>query len=348
MNVSADNAIHPDASNQLENITSDADVDTEISTEGVETQLSPRQSAIEAIAAQRNKSFEAELNELNPQPAQPAAADPATGDDQLARQLGQDERATQFAADSSLIKVKVDGEELELPLAELVKSYQKDATATRRLQQATEILRNAEQQVSKSAQVGDKINPPEAAPTDEERMAQIKGAFSKLYEGDEEGAAAAMLKLFEGAKATQKPIDAAQVAAEVKQQLAVESAYGQVQTDYPEIFANDERGVVLGKAAYERMVAKESIGIPRAQALRESTEEVATIFGLGKKEGRPQSEQVQRTARDTKLERKQNLDIPGSANAVAGNKQSPAEVQNVSSVIQEMAKSRLGQSLSRS
>ena len=350
----AENAIPLDASQQLEIQNSGADDNN-----GAEQQvINPRMAAMEAIAVQRRESLIKDGVDVSVMddaddslgPVTPVVKADNLADDQLAAQLGQDERPSQ-ASDNMRVKVKVDGEEFDLPLSEVVKSYQKDQTASRRLTEATRLLQLAEQKASNVAQTGNQENNHEdisdtnnAASSDEQRS-QIKDAFSKLYEGDEEGAVDAMLKFISqsGAKATQTQIDPAAIAAEVRQQLAVESAYGQVQSDYPDIFANDERGVVLGKEAYGRMVAKESAGIPRSQALRESTEEVAQLFGI-QKSGRQQAEPT-RTARDTKLERKANLDIPESANVVAGGKQSPAEAPNVSSVIQEMARQRLGQSL---
>jgi hypothetical protein len=363
MNKPAENAIRSDASEQSENKNSGADENN-----GAEIQMSPRMLAMESIAAQRRDSLAADgVDVVGMDNAPGSAADIAAvaaaasqnnevQDDQLAAQLGQDERTTHFADDSMRVKVKVEGVEMELPLSEVVKSYQKDATASRRLQEATQLLKIAEQQAINVAQTQGQENnqaksqeAADAAPSKEERLSKIKGAFSKLYEGDEEGAAQEMLALLgpDASKAIQQQtIDPAQIATQVRQQLAVESAYGQVQSDYPEIFANDERGVVLGKAAYERMTAKETSGVPRVQALREATEEVATLFGI-KKDGRQQAA-PEHTARDTKLAQKRNLDIPNSANVVAGNKETPAEAPNVSSVIAEMAKGRLGQSMNPS
>lgn len=357
MSNSAENAIHKDASEQLENQLSGAESDNEVA----EQVINPRMAAMEAIASQRRDALAADgvdISGMGEETIENANANDSgenrmkanDDDDQLAQQLGQDDRVS-HASHNMRVKVKVDGEELDLPLSEVVKSFQKDAAATRRLQEATKLLQLAEQKANNVAQNNQQENnssgnddQPAQASSDE-RRSQIKDAFSKLYEGDEDGAVEAMLRFVEqGApRATQQAIDPVAIAAQVKQQLEVESAYGQVRSDYPEVFANDERGVVLGKAAYERMVAKESSGIPRSQALRESTEEVAQLFGI-QKSGRQQAE-PSRTARDTKLERKANLDIPESANVVAGSKQSPAEAPNVSSVIQEMARQRLGQSM---
>ena len=352
MNTRTDeNAIQPDANPQQENQTSG--VDNEESAVHIP---SARESAMESIAAQRRKSLAADgvTIDSDSDPAETEGAAPVQDDTQLAAQLGQDERPSPiFANEKGLVKVKVDGEEMELPLSEVVKSYQKDAAASKRLQEATRLLQLAEEKASKLAQNENQENnspgqPVNVLPPDKEaRRVKIKDAFTKLYEGDEDGAVEAMLQIVgeSGAvQATQTPvIDPVAIAAQVRQQLDVESAYSETRLDYPELFSDTERGVVLGKETLARMTAKESKGIPRAQAMHESAAEVAALFGI-QKAGR-QSTEKPRTARDTKLERKANLDIPDSANVVAGNKQSPAEAPNVSSVIAEMAKGRLGQSL---
>lgn len=345
MNARTENAIQTDASTQTESNTSG---DGEVA-----AVISPREAAMEAIANQRRQSLVDDGVVLERSGADTETDAPsADPDGQLAAQLGQDERPTPavFGNDKMLVKVKIEGEELELPLSEVVKSYQKDQTASRRLTEATRLLQLAEQQASKVAQNEKQANNPPhqgegAAAGQDERRGQIRDAFTKLYEGDEDGAVEAMLKIVGTPGATQATpvIDTTAIAAQVRQQLDVESAYDVTRQDYPDLFSNTERGVVLGKETYNRMVAKESSGIPRSQAMHEAAEEVAALFGI-QKSGRQTTEQP-RTARDTKLERKASLDIPGPANVVAGNTQAPAEAPNVSSVIAEMARSRLGQSL---
>lgn len=348
MKVSDDKATQQGADEQLEN----EEVNQEVSKHNEEPQeavKSARETAMEAIAAQRNQSLANDGVDLADK--EDAPVDKGVG--QLAEQLAQDDKPT-TATDSMLVKVKVDGDEIEIPLSEVVKSYQKDSAASKRLQEATRLLQYAEQQAEQLARNASQVdnnasNQPDAEQELEARRGKIKDAFSKLYEGDEDGAVEAMLQFVgdQGAKqATQEPqkIDTAAIAAQVRQQLDVESAYKETRLDYPELFSDTERGVVLGRATVERMAAKESEGMTRAEALQKSAEEVAALFGV-QKSGR-QSDETKRTARDTKLERKANLDIPRSANVVAGNKQSPAEAPDVSRVIAEMAKSRLGQSLS--
>ena len=351
MKLSDDKATRQGAEEQLEN---DDIKQAEISQEEAEPKKgeaikSAREIAMEAIAAQRNISLANDGVDI----ADNGEVETDEKDIQIANQLAQDAKPVS-APESMMVKVKVDGNEIELPLSEVVKSYQKDSAASKRLQEATRLLQYAEQQaeqLAKNASQPDNnaVNQPDHEQDKETRRAKIKDAFSKLYEGDEDGAVEAMLQIVgdQGVKQTTQtpqPIDTAAIAAQVRQQLDVESAYKETRLDYPDLFSETERGIVLGRETVERMAAKVSKGMTQAEALQKSAEEVAALFGI-KKSGR-QTEEKQSTARDTKLERKANLDIPRSANVVAGNKQSPAEAPNVSSIIAEMAKSRLGQSLS--
>ncbi len=361
MSTSTEHAIqNTDASEHAEQLNQDAP------DEGSENSnyVSPRMAAMEAIAAQRREALADDGVDVSQMTADSVAdtgegsksaqensaapaAHPESKDDQLAAQFAQDDRP----APETRVKVKVDGQEIELPLSEVVRSYQKDAAATKRLQEATRLLAIAGQQANKVAQIPQSENnqdvPGDDAAAKQARRSQIKGALAKLYEGDEEGAADELDQLFEqGAtqqRATQASIDPAQIVTQVRQQLAVESAYSEVRSDYPELFHDTERGIVLGKETHARMVAKVAEGLPYDQALQESAEEVAALFGIAKA-GRQQA-QPQRTARDTKLGRKAALDTPEAANVVAGKPNSPAEAPNVSSVIAEMARNRLGQSL---
>lgn len=337
MTTSDENAIHEDAFEQNGNESAELDNAAE--------QINPRMEAMEAIAAGRRKSLEADGVTIEPdnEPAAAPVIEAEPEDEQLAAQMGEDDR---HAVSEQMVKVKVDGEEMEIPLSEVTKSYQKDAAATRRLQEANRILEAARSHAVAVEQQQQSANLEAPVNDENDRLGKIKEALSKLYEGDDDGAAQGLLALLDkGAPATQpvQLIDSASLAAEVKQQLAFESAYEQAQSDYPELFADTERGVVLGRETYGRMQAKVQSGMSRAQALRQSTEEVAALFGVSKP-GR-QSTSTDSTARDEKLARKAKLDNPGAANVVAGSSISLNEAPNVSATIAEMARGRLGQSM---
>lgn len=83
-----------------------------------------RQDAIEAIAEQREEEIQAEIDELNP----PGEEGETTEEESISEPEPEEEA-------EQLVRVKVDGEEVEMPLSEVLKGYQKDATASKRLDQ---------------------------------------------------------------------------------------------------------------------------------------------------------------------------------------------------------------------
>src|SRR5574343_492927 len=160
MTTSDENAIQQDALEQ------ESAVDNEI-----EQQNNPRMAAMEAIAESRRKSLAEEGVNIEPGPVeQEQETEPEDEQvDQVAVQMQEDERPV--ASDQLRVKVKVDGEEIELPLSEVVKSYQKDAAATRRLQEANRILENAK---AREHEVPVQQQPEES---DKDRLGKIKEAL---------------------------------------------------------------------------------------------------------------------------------------------------------------------------
>ena len=141
MSDTAQNAIQQDALEQSEIDSGAANANND---NGADEAVSPRMSEMERIAEGRRRSMEAEGVDFGAEAdavGEPRRAEAEKQDepDQLAAQLAQDERTPTYADPALRVKVKVDGEELELPLAEVVKSYQKDAAASRRLTEATRL-----------------------------------------------------------------------------------------------------------------------------------------------------------------------------------------------------------------
>ena len=99
------------------------------------SQDSPRMRNLDAIAATRLAQLSEETNmEVAP------VEEGLTTESQVAAQL-----EAQPAAPVEKVKVKVDGTELEVSQEELVRTFQKNAAADKRLEEATRLLREAEQ-----------------------------------------------------------------------------------------------------------------------------------------------------------------------------------------------------------
>jgi hypothetical protein len=292
-----------------------------------------------------------------PAPATPAAAAepaPAQADDQLQAQLA---AGTQPEVPSK-IKIKVDGVEAEVPLDEVVRQYQKNSSADRRLAEATRLLREAqetaaqrllqEQQAAAAAAPAAAVNPESPPAADPDREATGKEFLKALFEGDEESALAKLNELTQAGRQQPPPAAAptldleqisSAVAQHVQQKLVVESALARNRQDYPELYADpDMEGLALAKI--QRM--REETGTDFFTALDSVSREFAHKFGWSAvQQGRQSAEPVETTSpRAAKLERKAGIDNVTSVNT----KITTAEPQpeNPSDIIAQMRAARAG------
>jgi len=236
--------------------------------------------------------------------------------------------------------VKVDGEERTVTDDELVRTYQKNAAADRRLEEATQLLRQAQEQ----AQQNQQVQAP-AKESEPEFRAQVKDVLSKLYEGDEETASAALADLLVknrmgGDQPTQTTpnIDIDQLTARIQQKMDIDNAFSLIQSDYPDLIADPDLEM-LTAMKIDRAVAE---GTPRAKAMLTAAAEV--YKSIGKTSGRQQEQQ--KTGQSNRMGNKQRLDLVKPASGVASQRSAPDE-EDASSVIAAMAERRLGQSMPR-
>lgn len=242
--------------------------------------------------------------------------------------------------------VKIDGEERQVTDDELVRSYQKNAAADRRLEEASNLLREANERAAQlAAQVV--TPPPVTTPEtpDKDFQAEVKSVLSKLYEGDEDKAADALASLLMKTRGGDQPtptapsIDIDQLTVQIQQKMDIDKAFESIKSDYPDLIADPDLEM-LTAMKINRAVAS---GTPRAQAMLESAAEVYKLAGkvaVGRQAETPKPGSVNR------LENKQKLDLVRPASGVASQHSVPQE-EDASSVIAEMAARRLGQSIPR-
>lgn len=336
---------------------------------------SERELAMEAIEARHNAQIARE-NGLDLADITPSL------DDQLALQSDPDAAPAPAPAAApaaptpapepsarQTVRVKVDGVESEVPIDEVVRTYQKGASADRKLAEAARLQREAAElqaqlltqhqqlQAQLAHQMQPAAAPAAAAPQSPEPPADVqeKGkAFLKaLFEGDEETALHQLAELTKGRAApaiTPAPAIpdvtqlAEQVAAHVQQKLQVDSALAQHRKDYPEIYADpDMEGFVLAKVNGVRRESGEDF----FAALNTVSSDLAQKFGWqAATSGRPAATPSQAPAAPTtpstravKLERKASIDNVTSIGAKTGSTE--AVPQNPSDVIAEMQAARL-------
>lgn len=317
--------------------------------------LTRREQAMLEIEADNLRRLEEETGVKLTDNVPPVDDKAKLAEKQLEAQLNDEPQVLDPAQPGAVVKVKIDGEEQEVPLADVVRQFQKGSAADKRLNEATRILREAQEQAEQlraaaapapavAAQPVPTQEAPAAVPA--ELTQKAKDAFSKLYEGDEDAAAAALVALIQGQAgaqaATQAPapvVDVDQLVGQVQQRLSESTAFNQamdtIRRDYPEVINNTDFETLAAIKANQKIAA----GASRAQAVLESAQEVYTNLGL-KAAGRQQEE-----TRDEKLKRKQELDIPNPVNASVPSQSQQEEETSVSSLIQQMALGRLGQTM---
>jgi hypothetical protein len=236
------------------------------------------------------------------------------------------EAAAQVA--KQMRKVKVDGQEFEVSEDDLVASYQKQAAATKRLQEAERILTDAKAQAAQ-------ITAPKPASADE-RKQKIKDYNAALYAGDLETANT----LFEEINPGRDPVTATpdveqifkQVLPAVKQQLSNESALDAFKKDFKDV-VDDPDLLALTDMKLRQFEAE---GKPYAEALTLAGNAVRSKFKTPAPSLAP-TEQPTTTIAE-KMQRKGGIVNFPTANSKAN---SQVDVpQSDSEYIQEMRKAR--------
>lgn len=293
---------------------------------------SPRDIMLEELETRHQQQM-AEQNGYQLEADPDADADPAAAAPQPAPAPQEDQLAAQMAAETpnnapSTVRVKVDGVETEVPFDEVVRQYQKNSSADRRLAEATRLLREAQetatQRLLEAQQAPQAAQPaqPAAAPAQPEsapapNMEAGKEFLRALFEGDEENALAKLQELTmsgrQVAPQVQQPIiDIDQISnavtQHVQQKLQVESALAKHRADYPALYSDPDLEA-LALAKVERL--RQETGSDFFSALNDVSAQMADKFGWNRdvEPGRPQATETPTTnTRQAKLERKAGID----------------------------------------
>lgn len=255
--------------------------------------------------------------------------------DQVEKQM-----ATQIepeSLDKIMVKVKIDGVESQVSVAEMQRQYQKNGAAERRLEEATRLL-EAARSATPPVGVGQEAKPTETQPTQQatsgDAEQESKEFLAALFDGDEEKALETLKRIGFG-RANSPTLDPTQLAAQltpaIKQQLSYDSALEKFKGDYADIVGDP----YLADLADRFLDAEVAGGKPFAEALEEAGRK--TRDWLGSK-GVTTTAPPPTTDRNTKLERKAGIDrIPALAT-----KATTVEdvVPTASDIIAEMRKAR--------
>lgn len=321
-----------------------------------------------AEAARKKLEAGAALSQTNTNPDSPDNADveqlrlqqeqeaQARADEEAAARAA--EQATQRAQQSAGIdpqgkyKLKINGREMEVSGEEVLRRAQKDVAADVRMEEANRVMREAqalqqslqEQQRTAAEAEAAKNNGgnPDGVTVD---PTTAKAFTAALFKGDEDAALTAFNQAVSSAVAAARkdstgrgnatPVDPNAIAAQVRQQIAIDSALERSRADYPELYADPD---IEGLAAIkiERAVKE---GKPFVSALDEVAGEMASKFGWKKRSAGTPTVSTNTNRRSEKQERKESLEQPPSGPTVKTNT-TEEPVSDVSATIQEMARAR--------
>ncbi len=296
---------------------------------------SQRELAMDMIDAANLRRLEEEtgvkLTEVTPETVPEARA-------QIEAHLS-DDVITDF--EGKKVVIKVDGATQEIPLADVIREHQKGRAADRRLEEATALLQAAKLQAQQApAPAAPPVPEPVIDPGPVEE--RIRQATASLYEGDTDTFVKVMSEIVAAPRGEEGPATALSVedvADEVQQRLAVDTAFATIQRDYPDVIADPDIELLTTIKVNQRVAG----GMPRDQAMIEGAKEVYTLLGK-ETPGRPARGAGE--SRDEKLARKNTMDkIPVATVAAGTSVEDEAGETDPSQLIREMSRRRMGQTM---
>jgi hypothetical protein len=312
----------------------------------IDPDIDPEAAEAEAERQRLAQAAEAPTDQLAAQTNAEAREQAAHADDAAAAAAqAATERAQALAGiePGAKYKFKVNGEETELTGEEVLRRVQKDVSADVRMRRATEMMREAEAMQLAIQQQQAAAPAASATPAVAVDPGVTKKFTSALFAGDEDTATQAFQEAVSSAVAAATasnqgavrptPVDPVAIAAQVRQQIAIDSALAQSRQDYPQLYADPDIEAVAA-TKINRLVEE---GKPFVDALKEVSGDMAAKFGWKASPGRPDPSQPNR--RQEKLERKESLEPPLSGpNVKSVNTEAPQE--SVHDVIRAMARQR--------
>lgn len=329
----------------------DTDLDSEATPsgaeEGTEKRAKPQRDIdADAIGARRLRELELESGvDLDAE-----NLDSGQIQEQLEEDATPKNASDKVPIEGSMVRIKVDGQEREVPFSDLVRQYQVNSAADLRLEEATRLLQDARAQAERLSP----ISRPEAVEQTSndtghaDLRTSVQEAISLMYSGDDAAAAERLARVIESARAPAAPaipdVNAlVPVLVPVLDEVsAVRRAMDDLKTEYPDLFANRD----LDRLTFLKVQDLEATGVSRSDAMRQAAAEVYASLGKIPASQEPPAHATQ-TSRDKKMAEKEARDRIPIAHVAASDDNSQPRTQTASSIIAEIAARRLGQSLIR-
>lgn len=253
--------------------------------------------------------------------------------------------------DTTKVKIKVDGVEQEIAVADLVRGHQKATAADKRLEDAAFANRLAQQTLIEAREEAARIRAQnsDTGNAGDEQQASLSGkdaitsAMSLIYEGNQEEAAGILdaeinRRVAEKSGAT---VDTAQLAAQIKTDLSWDAALGAFNRDHADIAADPELARMFQRHLNE---AAQSSTTPQ-QAIDRATETVtgwlSKVSGKSDDDGEQRGLRVDAGALKQRQADKAKSDSVRSTTSIRSQSRAePEEEYNPSKVVEEMKRAR--------
>lgn len=324
-----------------------------------------REIAMEQVVASRRATVRAEMGidpgtdddeegeggdapapEVQPKREQPSPSDDDDHTDDLqksiqARQEDEQEHVLDDL-DATKVKIKVDGVERMVSVAELVRTAQKNEAADKRLAEATRLLQEAQQRAAtppKETQAPEQQKPDAVKKPVQDPKQKTKEFLDALFQGDEDKAQEILADLVERPSHTETApelvaVDPDEIATRVEASLERRSALKQFAAAYPEILKDADLAALADMKLARRLEAGDGF----SDAIMGIGEELYQKAGLKKPAAAAPATPTATPPSNDRMERKV------AANPVRGRNVSAApsmeEPTTPTSVISEMQAQR--------
>lgn len=232
--------------------------------------------------------------------------------------------------------MKLDGEEQEITGQELIAGFQKNTVASRRMNEATAKLKEADQILANAKAQADTSTTESSDEDKPEVLDKAKDVVDQILDSDEDAAVEYVKELLDGnnKKPTQEqePVNTQEIASQVKQQLDYDSALTQFETDYADVITDPNLADMTNRNLATEIQSGQHATIESAlKAAGDATRNWMQDMGLGQK-----TEET--TTQNSKVANKQALEAVPGVTASAANEVEAEE--SASDVIAEMEKQR--------
>lgn len=229
--------------------------DTTVPESSMAYQNDPR----EALEAQYEAQQEQQEEQAEPTEATNEQQTPQGAAESKERQPDVDDQLTMAGVidPNATFKMKLDGVEEEVTGQEIIAGFQKNTVASRRLQEATQAKKEADQllaaaKAQQQPQDDSTVNDDESGQQDADVKSVAASIVESIVNGDDDAATEALTKVLAGqgrGNSTQgsQPVNAEEIASQVKQQLNYDSALTQFSESYADIVADDELAAMTNR-----------------------------------------------------------------------------------------------------